>query len=386
MKYTKAKFYLTLSVLIIIGLLYFINSIIGNNKYKDLKNLFSFEQKKIIKKYIFPYKYIDQLEKNVDDLSYASRELKFKKKSKDIEIYKDSILSNGMDLKRYLLREGFYYGIKYINPGSGYIDFYENNIFILSSRGVLGYSKSLTDENVIKQIKNNINDFIGLKQFKKDNWFSLKDILIYKNKVFISYTEEIQEDCWNTSIIYGKIDYKNISFKKLFSPTECVHSWKNIDKEFHAAQSGGRLVAYDDNNILLSIGDYRSRHLAQNRESVNGKILKVNINSGEYEIITMGHRNQQGLYFDKENNFILETEHGPTGGDEINLIEVQKISTKKILNYGWPVASAGEHQGGSAEKQKETYKKYPLYKSHKKYGFIEPLKSFVPSIGISEIV
>ena len=74
MKYTKAKFYLTLSVLIIIGLLYFINSIIGNNKYKDLKNLFSFEQKKIIKKYIFPYKYIDQLEKNVDDLSYASRE------------------------------------------------------------------------------------------------------------------------------------------------------------------------------------------------------------------------------------------------------------------------------------------------------------------------
>ena len=33
----------------------------------------------------------------------------------------------------------------------------------------------------------------------------------------------------------------------------------------------------------------------------------------------MGHRNPQGLYFDKENNFILETEHGPKGGDEINL-------------------------------------------------------------------
>ena len=39
-----------------------------------------------------------------------------------------------------------------------------------------------------------------------------------------------------------------------------------------------------------------------------------------YEFISIGHRNPQGLNFDKENNFILETEHGPQGGDEINLI------------------------------------------------------------------
>ena len=92
----------------------------------------------------------------------------------------------------------------------------------------------------------------------------------------------------------------------------------------------------------------------------------------------MGHRNPQGLYYDKENNFILETEHGPKGGDEINLIE---LNQPEIPNYGWAIASAGEHYRGTELK----YKNYPLYKSHKEHGFIEPLKSFVPSIAISEI-
>ena len=100
----------------------------------------------------------------------------------------------------------------------------------------------------------------------------------------------------------------------------------------------------------------------------------------------MGHRNPQGLYFDEENDFILETEHGPQGGDEINLIEISKINKEKILNYGWAISSAGEHYSGRVERNKKKYKKYPLYKSHIEYGFIEPLKSFVPSIGISEIV
>ena len=99
----------------------------------------------------------------------------------------------------------------------------------------------------------------------------------------------------------------------------------------------------------------------------------------------MGHRNPQGLYYDRENNFLLETEHGPQGGDEINLIELNDIVDDQIPNYGWAVVSAGEHYGGKIPRNEEKYKKYPLYKSHTKYGFIEPLKSFVPSIGISEI-
>ena len=50
-------------------------------------------------------------------------------------------------------------------------------------------------------------------------------------------------------------------------------------------------------------------------------------------------------------------------------------------NYGWPISSYGEHY----KKTKGKIKKYPLLKSHKDHGFIEPIKYFTPSIGISEI-
>ena len=89
--------------------------------------------------------------------------------------------------------------------------------------------------------------------------------------------------------------------------------------------------------------------------------------------------------FDKENNIIIESEHGPMGGDEVNLIDIKMINEDKPLTYGWAIASAGEHYGGRVEKNIKKYKKYPLYKSHSEPGFIEPLKSFVPSIGISEV-
>ena len=237
------------------------------------------------------------------------------------------------------------------------------------------------------KIPNNINQYIGFEQFKKPSKFSLKDLFIINGKIYVSYTEEIQTDCWNTSVIFGDINYNHITFKKLFSPKECIHSRDNIDNEFTSGTSGGRIISFDENHIFLSIGDYRSRFLAQDKKSVNGKIIKINTNNFEYKIISMGHRNPQGLYFDEENNFILETEHGPKGGDEINLIEVSKITEDKMPNYGWPISSAGEHYGNrNSEANIKKYKKYPLYKSHNEHGFIEPLKSFVPSIAISEIV
>ena len=383
-----------ISIIIIIGY-FLLNSIVKNDKFSNIRSLLNNENKKLIKKYIFPYKVISLQEKKISrqeqilqNIDILGLELSKKKSGSDIEIKENNIkLSDNLSLKKYILTSGFYAGIYHKYPGSGYIDFYEDNIFILSSRGVLASTKSLDyGKKNFKQIKNNINKFISLNQFDKHRWFSLKDLFIFNDKVFISYTEEIKENCWNTSVIYGDINYQNITFKKLFSPKKCVYPTNNIDKEFNGHQSGGKIISIDDNHILLSIGDYRSRYLAQDKKSVNGKIIKININNNNYEIISIGHRNPQGLYFDKENNFILETEHGPQGGDEINLIEVNKTSMDKIQNYGWAISSAGEHYGGKSEGNKKKYEKYPLYDSHSKYGFIEPLKSFVPSIGISEIV
>ena len=390
-----------IKILIILGGYFFISSLIGNPKFSNFKSLLNVEQKELIKKYIFPYKVISQQQQTIsqqqqtisqqqftENLLLSNLELSDKEKGHLISTFKKTEkLFDDKTIDKYKLSIGFYAGINNEFPGSGYIDFYKSNIIVLSSRGVLAFKKNIEDINEnFQQIKNNINEFIGKDQFKKHKWFSLKDIFIFNNKIFISYTEEIKEDCWNTSVIYGGMNYENIVFRKLFSPKECIHSNDNIDKEFNAHQSGGKIISFDDNHILLSVGDFRSRHLAQDIESVNGKIIKVNIDNGNYEIISMGHRNPQGLYFDKENNFLLETEHGPMGGDEVNLIEVNKINRDNIQNYGWAISSAGEHYGGKIEANKTRYEKYPLHKSHSEHGFIEPLKSFVPSIGISEIV
>ena len=395
---------LTILVIIITVGYFFINLIIGTSKFKNLKEILNDQQRITIKKIFFPYKLIsqqNQLISNQQKLIYQQRDMidyfkesidwsnielnLIKHQGNDILTKKTIIkLSDNLKMENYKLEPGFYAGIWNTFPGSAYIEFKDDNLIILSSRGILAFRENL-DHNQINftQIKNNINEFIGLEQFKKNNGFSLKDIHIFNDKIFISYTEEIIVDCWNTSIIYGEINYEAIKFKKLFSPSKCIHSINNIDNEFNSHQSGGKIISWNDNHILLSIGDYRSRYLAQDKQSINGKIIKINIENNNYEIISMGHRNPQGLYFDKENNFILSTEHGPKGGDEINLIEVNEIGIDNIPNYGWAISSMGEHYSSVSE---ENIKKYPLYKSHNEYNFIEPLHSFVPSIGISEIV
>ena len=386
---------------ILISAYFFANYFSQTKNSSNLKNLFTYDQISFVKRYFFPYqaitdyeevisqneKRIAQQQKNLNTTSIQV-ELFFKETLRDIKTKKTEniLLTNNYKLTKFELTEGIYSGISDY-PGSGFIDSHLDNLLVLSSRGVLGYSKYNEDLLIFKQIKNNIDDFIGLDQFNKGNEFSIKDLTIHNNKILISYTEEIKKDCWNTSIILGEMNYEYIVFKKLFSPRECVHSLNNIDHSFKAVQSGGRMVSYNRNHILLSIGDYRSRFLSQINDSVNGKIIKININNAGYEIISMGHRNSQGLFYDKEINILLETDHGPQGGDEINLIKFDKLLESKIPNFGWATASYGEHYDHYVgQERKILYTKYPLYKSHKLHGFVEPIKSFVPSIGISQIV
>ncbi len=362
-----------------------------NDKLSFISSFLSTEQIKLVKEYIFPYRVIKEQKQQISELlndNYSSLELDviFRSLPKIPVIKnKDIKLSNQKIMESYKLDGGFRYGINLSYSGSGYIDFHQDNLIVLSARGVLAFTKDIKNTLYLNQIKNNIDDFIGIEEFKKSHKFSIKDLFIYQNKIYVSFTEEIKEDCWNTSIIYSNMNYVEIKFKKFFSSEQCVHSIDNKDGEFEALQSGGRIINFN-NDILLTVGDYRSRFLAQDNKSINGKIIKINTDSLEYEILSMGHRNPQGLVFDNQQNIILETEHGPMGGDEINLIEITKINNSNTLNYGWAISSAGEHYGGKDnEKNIDKYKKYPLHNSHSEFGFIEPLKSFVPSIGISEI-
>ena len=421
----KIKFIFYTLIILLVGF-FLLNILINPNKYLNVKSFLheklNKNQRSFIKKYIIPWNTISnqnqllsekietiaQNDKKIYELSLKLEQL-FKETSQNFNINRDEDieLSNNLILKKYNITNGFYAGINNINPGAGYIDFHLDNIIVLSSRGILGFTDNLNNHSNFKQIKNNLNEFIGYDQFIKLNWFSFKDINIQNDKILISYTEEIKSDCWNTSVVLGEMNYEEIIFKKLFSAKNllksktCTHSTNfreavktlgnkftpdNVDREFNAHQSGGRIINFDKNHILLSVGDYRNRSRVQLDDTLNGKIFKINIDDSKYTIISKGHRNPQGLYFDKENNYILETEHGPKGGDEINLIELERFSSGEKLNYGWPISSYGVHwPGANKEEMKLRYKKYPLKKSHSDFGFIEPIKFYSPAIGISEI-
>ena len=136
-----------------------------------------------------------------------------------------------------------------------------------------------------------------------------------------------------------------------------------------------------NNSILLTTGEFRNRPLAQNQKSFYGKILEIELDSKKAKVVSFGHRNAQGIYYSREYDFIISTEHGPKGGDEIN---INHKPFKIVKNFGWPISSYGEHY--YKNHPDKILKEAPLNKSHKRFGFEEPIKYFVPSIGISEII
>ena len=160
-------------ILLIISIYFIAGYTINKNIFSSLRSYVSNENKFLIKKYFFPHKYISQLEKeilrnksrsDIHNVFFAvKKEINFKKSLNDFKTKKKikKILSNDSVLFKYSLSHVFLTGINHTIPGSGYIDFHNNDLFILSARGILGYSANIGDEIIFKQIQNNLNNFIG---------------------------------------------------------------------------------------------------------------------------------------------------------------------------------------------------------------------------------
>ena len=195
----------------------------------------------------------------------------------------------------------------------------------------------------------------------------IKDVLILNSEIYISYVEFDLETlkCDSINISKAKISKKELNFEIFFTSKEC--------QGFNA----GRMVFYNHNNedglLLTTTAQCKTNNLAQDDNSIIGKILFIDFKTKNYKIFSKGHRNPQGLTVEK--NFILSAEHGPTGGDEINLIQFGK-------NYGWDTSSYGETDS-CLKKSSEVY---DYLKNHSDHGFVEPIYAFVPSIGINQII
>ena len=243
-----------------------------------------------------------------------------------------------------------------------YLEILENKIFIVDSKGVV----FVTELNKIKEnfnaqeIKSNLSELDTISQ--------TSDVFIHNNKIFVSYNT-LKEDCKQFKISFAELnDFKTLKFKNFFTSKECGFIQAGRMQFINFKNSKGLLVSLDDEK-----GRNSSMHTpepkAQNINSIFGKIIFVDFKDKQYTNFSSGHRNPQGLLV--EENLILSTEHGPRGGDEINKIEFNK-------NYGWPIASYGE---GYFPKNNPVY-----IKNHNSKNFQEPIFSFVPSIGISEII
>jgi len=344
----------------------------------------------------------NQIFKKIDPSEF---DMMLKEQRKDLNYGYDgrfNIYDDNLSVKFYTpIGDTLMYGITNTTPGSGYLDIYEDNLILVSSSGIIGHSKKALNKPKfgmsLKQIQNNLNNFIGVDQFKKSRhfddpkyswlkggWYSIKDIEIFNGDIYVSYTKEVKENCWNTSLLSGKMNYVYIHFTTMFTSKECINEYDNVDDEYNAHQSGGRIINLNNETVLFSIGDFRSRYRAQMENSIFGKVLKFNKKNKNYEVISMGHRNPQGLFYNEKENFLFEAEHGPQGGDEINVI---KLDHNTIQNFGWAISSYGEHYGGkNAPENKNKYQKYPLHNSHSEFGLLEPIKYFNPSIGISQII
>jgi glucose/arabinose dehydrogenase len=193
--------------------------------------------------------------------------------------------------------------------------------------------------------------------------------------VYVTYAKHMNGE-QTTALARAKLDLAKEEFSE----------WQDIflaRPTFTTAHHYGSRIAFDDKGYLfLTVGDRGQDKLAQSLKTHNGKVLRLNMDGSApndnpfvnqtgalKEIWSYGHRNPQGLFFDKQTGTLYEQEHGPMGGDEINHIVKGK-------NYGWPLITYGREYTGGPVGDGETARD----------GLEQPIKYFLPSIAPSGLV
>lgn len=193
-------------------------------------------------------------------------------------------------------------------------------------------------------------------------------------KVYLSYSHGKKKSntsrLISASMVTAGDSYRLVNIQVLFEA-------QPLRKTSH--HYAARIAQLDDGTLLFTVGDgYNHREDAQKLTNHFGKIIRINSDGSIPqdnpfvandkalpEIYSFGHRNQQGLVvFD---GVIYEHEHGPKGGDEVNIIEAG-------INYGWPVASFGIDYNGA------TITPFTEYE-----GMRSPLVNWTPSIAPSSL-
>jgi len=304
---------------------------------------------------------------------------------------KDSVTGVDQINERYISSN--YYDLvlkKYTRPtyeDYGGIDILNKKLFYVDKNGYGWILKNENFEKVItKPLDLNEESFLKVFGSSASYAYGVKDLLVVKkndlsgNKIYLSATNfNENESCYFLSIFVTEIDnnFKQVGdWKNIFNSRPCLKKHRN--NTYAGTSAGGRL-GHNDNFLYLSLGDFyfdgvNEQDITSMDGSDYGKIIEISLDNLKSKNFAIGLRNPQGMFID--DNGIFETEHAPQGGDELNFISFDQDNN----NFGWPHSSFGVDYG------KKEWPLDPSNNNHMTKDFMPPIMSWIPSIGISNLI
>jgi len=221
----------------------------------------------------------------------------------------------------------------------------------------------------VEEVETNLNQIIKDQEYTsvvkgsdyssrmglRDSSFDKKNNLI----LITAIKKDFEKNCFTLGVLSSELNSENLNFSWVYNINDCYEN-------FNSHHAGGRIKQFNE-GYLLTVGDFKLPEdfkLEIEKESDLGKVLYIDKNWNS-SIFSSGHRNPQGLIIKDE--IILSTEHGPFGGDELNIVAEGK-------DFGWPSSAYGF-----------TYGLENIYELDHGQDFEEPIYFFTPSIGISEL-
>lgn len=214
------------------------------------------------------------------------------------------------------------------------------------------------------------------------------DIEPYLNRFLVSVVEYFDDPKKCSAMKLYELNNNGI-FILRFVSKPCVGgvgAWTEI---------AGRIAVNEKNNIAYITGGNILTDIYQNQfprgglccitgsyeyvmknTNLFGQVVSINLKTNKSTKVSIGHRGPQGIEFDENKNIIYETEHGPRGGDELNII-------KSNNNYGWPFVTLGKEYYPEFNIPDTGFGKPVKTNTHK--GYAGPIFSWVPSVGISQL-
>lgn len=284
-----------------------------------------------------------------------------------------------------------------LNENGGGLTSYGDDVLLLPYNGKIYAASSSSDlrETTVAGPDNNRAGYQALageegwEDYDFDpSYLRYNDLLAYdtgsEQGLIASYTEfHADETCYTNTLAKlvlppNTTDIDQVSataddWSVLFRTEPCLpFKQQHLALEGHMA--GGRLAFAAPSTVYLASGDFHldgmrsnGELIAQVPDAMYGKVLAVDVTTGESEILSMGHRNPQGITL-LSNGDVMVVEHGPQGGDELNIIQPGS-------NYGWPSESYGTTYTGAQIPESLSFARHDT--------FTPPVFAWLPSIATS---